>query len=221
MILYSGYYEGGFPFTDLFKQVVGIKNPRSLLPGSGILILWGGEDISPSLYEERAGSFTTADDKPSHRDSIEVSLAQEAIDIGMPVIGICRGAQLMCAVLGGKVIQDVSNHTRSHNMVTYDGKVMVTSSLHHQMLYPWKVDHQLLAWTPQLSPTHLDGDDYQYKFPPEARDEAGQVKEPEIVYFPKTHVLAIQGHPEFGRMEDEYVQYCRQLVVERLFPHVG
>lgn len=216
MILYSALYQGGFPFEDLFDRTIAISRPEQLDPANSALIIWGGEDISPSIYGERVNNMTHAKDTPSKRDRAEVALAQDAIEMGVPIIGICRGAQLMCALSGGKVIQHTTGHLGSHEMLAAGGEVIVTSSLHHQMLYPWEVEHQLLAYTPQLSRCHWGEDDQEWAFPPHAYDTQGVLKEPEVVWFPKTRCLAIQGHPEFGTLKDRFVQYCRDLVKERI-----
>jgi hypothetical protein len=99
----------------------------------------------------------------------------------------------------------VSGHGGDHPITTDTGRVLVTSSVHHQMMYPWKVDHHLIAWAST----------------PRSRDyvgvDAGLITvEPEIVHFPKIKALAIQGHPEFMNPKDEFVVYCLDLVRQYL-----
>lgn len=70
------------------------------------LIISGGEDISPEHY--------SGDDLPqAHvdpaRDELEIKWIQEALEKQTPLLGICRGAQLINAVLGGTLIQDLRN----------------------------------------------------------------------------------------------------------------
>ncbi|MFQ5881688.1 MAG: gamma-glutamyl-gamma-aminobutyrate hydrolase family protein [Candidatus Methylomirabilales bacterium] len=70
------------------------------------LLLSGGEDIHPSFYGEivleRCGVI---DEK---RDLFEIELFRGAVERGMPVLGICRGMQLMAVALGGSLYQDLS-----------------------------------------------------------------------------------------------------------------
>jgi GMP synthase-like glutamine amidotransferase len=172
------------------------------------LVIWGGADISPSLYSERVSSLCGATYELSKRDYEEASACQAAIERGIPIIGVCRGAQLACAVSGGRLLQHVDNHGRTHLMDTHDGLRMKTSSVHHQMMYPFDVEHKLLAWASEkLSQRYIIGDDTS---DPEMADKP----EPEIVWFPKTKSLAIQGHPEFHSdpKNDPFVQYCMELV---------
>lgn len=185
-----------------------IKNGASL---SG-LVIWGGEDISPSLYRSPLSPSGHGAIAPSSRDRLEATACLAAIRRGIPIIGVCRGAQLLCALAGGKLIQDVDGHFGNHKITTDDGREMITSSVHHQMLYPWDVEHELIAWSTNRRSSHYETGDGQ----DEITDRAAKMVEPEIVYFPKIKGLAIQGHPEFMRDDCEFVQYCMELV-DRFF----
>jgi putative glutamine amidotransferase len=72
------------------------------------LILAGGQDIMPSNYgqEPQAGFELTWQMEPK-RDAFEIALLRLALERDMPVLGICRGVQLMAAALGGSLHQDV------------------------------------------------------------------------------------------------------------------
>jgi gamma-glutamyl-gamma-aminobutyrate hydrolase PuuD len=223
--LYSALDEsGGYPFADMFDIVIDITTPDDIKTNNSCLIIWGGGDISPSLYGQHPCSRTTALAQLSIRDAIEVRLASKAIKMGIPIIGICRGAQIMCALAGGKLIQDVKGHGQTHRIKTDDGKVLTTTSLHHQMMFPWEVkNYNLIAWTDGLrSPFYIEGaslcskqeDDVLVTFPPQIELEH---YEPEIVYFSDVKALCIQGHPEFiANEEHEFVKYCKELIVQYL-----
>jgi carbamoylphosphate synthase small subunit len=171
------------------------------------LLIWGGEDISPSIYNKPVGPFTGAGPVPSERDKLEVAACKAAIERGIPIIGICRGAQLLCALAGGELVQDVSGHGRTHFVTTNDGRVLTTSSMHHQMMYPWDVEHELIAWSSEPRSRSYEGVDVEKM---KAKD--GSIIEPEIVFFPTINALAIQGHPEFMHANHEFVKYCNELV---------
>lgn len=72
------------------------------------LCLVGGPDIWPELYGAQAPEDTT----PYHRlrDESEIALARHAFEIGMPVLGICRGMQAINVALGGTLHEDVRAH---------------------------------------------------------------------------------------------------------------
>jgi len=202
---YVPYGTGRFsPFDQVFTKghAVHPDSPESFNDVDAIVV-WGGEDISPSIYKDKVGSHTYADEELSYRDKIEVQAMQIAIARGIPIIGVCRGAQLACAIAGGKLVQHVDNHGRSHKITTDEGRSITTSSVHHQMMYPWDIDHKLIAWSSEKrSEVHLDGSDQQMEME----------TEPEIVFFPTIKALAIQGHPEFMDESSEFVQYCNTLV---------
>jgi putative glutamine amidotransferase len=168
------------------------------------LVIWGGEDIHPSLYNERASRFMHSGDAPSRRDRIESEACRAAIRRGIPLIGVCRGAQLVCALAGGRLIQHVEGHGRNHLVTTHDGHQFITTSVHHQMMYPYDVEHTLIGWAQDhRSKIHINQDSIN---DPLMADK----EEPEIVWFPKIKALAIQGHPEFvsNPQTSPFVQYC-------------
>ena len=67
------------------------------------LVLAGGADLDPALYGAEPEAWTT-DVRPD-RDAGEVPLLRAAIAADLPVLGICRGMQVMVAVAGGRLIQ--------------------------------------------------------------------------------------------------------------------
>jgi GMP synthase-like glutamine amidotransferase len=203
------------PFDRVYPKSLYLAQPTEILEGAPIdaLVIWGGADISPTLYRDAVADFTGADAEPSRRDKVEVDACQYAIERKIPIIGVCRGAQLVCALAGGRLIQHVDNHAGGyHDIDTFDGKVVRSSSVHHQMMYPFDVpDHQLVAWSSQpRSKRYIIGTN-------ETDPKMEGKPEPEIVWFPNIRALAIQGHPEFHQKPDEdpFVQYCLELVREK------
>ena len=135
--------RGTDPF-GIFDDYVQVKD-SSDLKNDGVLLLWGGEDISPRLYGEKPNEYVYTD-YPSSRDVLELSLIQRARSLNMPIIGICRGAQLLCAVAGGTLLQHIEAHGWNHPVTLLDeGLVEIScNSSHHQMMLPPK-DAQVLA----------------------------------------------------------------------------
>lgn len=83
-------------------------DPREFLPLLDGLILTGGADIAP----ERYGHDNTASETEVQRDEIEFALLDGAIAGEIPVLGICRGLQLVNVHAGGTLHQDVPEHAR-------------------------------------------------------------------------------------------------------------
>jgi len=67
------------------------------------LIVGGGDDISPDLYQ---GQLVAAARLDPARDALERRLLLAALEAGKPVLGICRGAQMLNVALGGDLHQD-------------------------------------------------------------------------------------------------------------------
>jgi len=72
------------------------------------LVLQGGADISPLAYGEQPIKPEWAGDPV--RDKFEISLVQAFTGAGKPILGICRGAQLINVALGGSLHQDIPGH---------------------------------------------------------------------------------------------------------------
>ncbi|MFC3107791.1 gamma-glutamyl-gamma-aminobutyrate hydrolase family protein [Undibacterium arcticum] len=70
------------------------------------LVLQGGADVSPQSYSEQATRPEWNGD--SARDMYELELLHEFVEAGKPVLGICRGCQLINVGFGGTLYQDIA-----------------------------------------------------------------------------------------------------------------
>lgn len=205
LVVVGNHYNAQAPFLQLFASSVVVGRGEDIeLTSNDVLLFGGGEDISPSLYKQKPSRYSGASYNLSGRDMKEVALFNQALKLDIPMIGICRGAQLLCACSGGSLYQHVNNHAgRDHPMTTNDGVNIVVCSVHHQMMNPLGTKHELLAWSSEvLSNVHLI----------EGEKNLEVEVEPEVVYFNDTKSLAIQYHPEFMSDNDVAVQYARELV---------
>lgn len=94
------------------------------------LLLGGGEDVSPLHYGEQPGQSYPPD---TVRDAAELALARAYIEYGKPVLGICRGAQLLNVALGGSLWQHI-RHADAHVATTGD------------LLHPVQAEENSLLW---------------------------------------------------------------------------
>jgi putative glutamine amidotransferase len=85
-----------------------IADPRQELALLDGLMLAGGADIDPASYDADAHPMTS--DTVPERDAFELALTRAAIAREMPVLGICRGMQLINVALGGTLIQHLPDH---------------------------------------------------------------------------------------------------------------
>jgi putative glutamine amidotransferase len=88
---------------------------------TSVLLFEGGGDISPALYGQK---LTHAHAIASERDTRETFLYTAARRLGIPILGICRGHQLVAALEGGTLYQDIwqdagVNHGGGH-LVRFD-----------------------------------------------------------------------------------------------------
>jgi len=161
------------------------------------LVAWmGGVDISTNLYNERKLEVTQHPSKT--RDDREVELWHRFKS--KPKLGICRGAQLLCVLNGGRLYQDVDGHGWGNHLITdIDNNTLKSSSVHHQMMIIPQ-NAQLIAWSKPISTYRMNA----------AGVFDNDQPDPEIAWIPSDRALLIQGHPEFGPLEFE--QYSMRLV---------
>ena len=155
------------------------------LPAVDGLLLPGGWDVDPSLYGEKPDEKVGPIDR--ELDDTELNLFRQARERELPVLGICRGQQVINVAMGGSLVQHLEDHDqralgRSHLAHTIEvdpdselGKAagehkIRVNSLHHQAVR---------ALAPGLQQT--------------ARGEDGTV---EAVESDDGLIVAVQCHPE-------------------------
>ncbi|MBC8748486.1 MULTISPECIES: gamma-glutamyl-gamma-aminobutyrate hydrolase family protein [Paraburkholderia] len=77
------------------------------------LLLQGGADVSPQTYAEAANSHEWPGDRV--RDMYELELLHEFVESGKPVLGVCRGCQLINVAFGGTLYQDIATEVPTAN----------------------------------------------------------------------------------------------------------
>jgi putative glutamine amidotransferase len=99
---------GGVPL--ILSQIIGARQaPRALEACDG-LVLTGGEDVDPALYAAAPSRALGSVDR--ERDEFEIALFLAARERGLPVLGICRGIQVINVALGGTLWQDLPTERR-------------------------------------------------------------------------------------------------------------
>jgi putative glutamine amidotransferase len=197
----NAWYPDKLPWKCLIPSNDTIKPGE--LKKNHILVLWGGEDIATEIYNQKPNKHVNTY-KKSIRDKEEIQLVQEAIDLDIPILGICRGAQLLCCLTGGSLVQHIEDHVgNSHPVVTHTEENLFTNSCHHQMMVPSK-DQKILAYDKNTMGMGEDNLYHKIDFIPE------------VVHFPEIRALGIQGHPEWPDMPKSFLHYCESLIISLL-----
>ncbi|UGS39085.1 gamma-glutamyl-gamma-aminobutyrate hydrolase family protein [Capillimicrobium parvum] len=96
---------GGLPFLLAFAA----DDPEALVERLDGLLLSGGEDVDPA----RSGASGARVTSPA-RDAAELALLDAARTAALPVLGVCRGMQLLNVALGGTLVDGLDEHDRRH-----------------------------------------------------------------------------------------------------------
>ncbi len=145
--------RGGGLALMLPPDPVAVQDPEQTLDAIDGLLLAGGADIDPASYGQEPQPETVG--SVPERDAFEIALTRAAIERDMPVLGICRGMQLINVALGGTLHQHLpqrlghEDHLRTfgsfvgsdHDVDLIEGSLAaraagevrhVTKSHHHQ-----------------------------------------------------------------------------------------
>src|SRR5690242_7453301 len=217
LVVGGGYEYIRFLWDHGFK---GAKNVED----ADFVLFTGGEDVSPEFYGEKIikGTHCNID-----RDRREQVIFNEALEKGLPMMGICRGGQFLNVMCGGGLWQHVSGHAMgNHKLLIYGDKsssldeakkdrTIMATSTHHQMMRPGKGAKVLaIGVDDKEEPIAMEHIAY-------GREVTGKSKtdpDVEVVYYDKQGCLCFQPHPEFSIATKELKEYFLEAVDEYLVP---
>lgn len=158
------------------------------LPSEADFLCWtGGADISPELYGQKRLPRTGTNPR---RDAYEVKMFESFPEKNK--LGICRGGQLLNALSGGDMWQDVNNHGRTHIAIDVaSGEEIFFSSVHHQMMIPGD-GAQIIAIAHEA--TFKEKEKLVLSIPDDKLPET----DIEALYYEATKSFCFQPHPEWG-----------------------
>jgi GMP synthase-like glutamine amidotransferase len=211
------------PFMHLGLECTRVHGLLEHDPDSIALVVFtGGSDVTPDLYgkDKHPRTYNSED-----RDMEETELFGIAEAAGIPMAGICRGAQFLCVMAGGSLVQDITDHAGGNHsvMARWPGEpgprqISVNSS-HHQMQYPYDLPedtYEVLARSVEPLSRHYALDD---KVNISVADAGALLKsEPDVVMYHSIKALGAQYHPEWMREDTEGFLYFKALVDYHLLP---
>jgi putative glutamine amidotransferase len=209
---------------DVLVLMIPTVNTNGLLHPSNItlrhyarqldgLVLQGGADVSPQMYSETPARPEWSGDRA--RDLYELELLHEFVEAGKPVLGICRGCQLINVAFGGSLYQDVATNVpnaQPHVHEDYDAH-------RHAIMFP--EGSSLGRMFPHLARPIVNSIHHQAvkTLGRDIRVEA--VSEPDgiieaIRYQRADFVMGLQWHPEFHRAKGTELLDCTPVLDEFL-----
>ena len=166
-------------------------------------ILTGGVDVHPDFYDGKPVYNNSPANFRPERDVFEEKIYRYSQANKLPVLGICRGMQLVNVLEGGKLIQDLDNGNerhrkeasdKEHNIIAEEGTLLSqiaksqkgkVNSAHHQAIDPNAIGDNLTV-------NAYDDDDEKIIEGLEFRDKSG-----------KAFMLCVQWHPERIKNKDQ------------------
>jgi len=189
-----------------------LKQTISIFDG---FLFTGGQDVNPKLYGQKKNEY--CGEICDIRDRMEAYIFREAVlNQNKPVLGICRGIQLLNVLLGGSLHQDIPTEfpsTINHSQVPpYDVPA------HNVRIIPESPLHKLVGKEYiEVNSSHHQGINRIAKgLEIMALSDDGLV---EAVYMPEhPHVWAVQWHPEYS-LKDEISKKIFSYFVENVEKH--
>ena len=163
---------------------LGIDSALSILNECNGLLLTGGEDVYPGYYDQLADT-SRCGEFDHYRDSLEMALIDFAVQHKIPILGVCRGEQILNVALGGSLIVDIPTdfdisviHQQEdylhcfHPVTAVSGSVLVemagatadsVTSNHHQAIDRLAEPLSIIAYAPDSLPEAVSWKNHENK----------------------------------------------------------
>lgn len=167
-------------------------DPEAMVEKIDGLILAGGEDVDPRLYGQEPGEHTGTSDPM--RDAVEIALIHAARKQNVPILGVCRGQQLINVAYGGSLIQHLEPAAGEPHMAEQMNR---TTHVHEVAFAPGSIARRLYGSTTSVNTFHHQAIDRSG----EGVQATGWAPDGtiEAIEIPGSQIVAVQWHPEcFG-----------------------
>ena len=153
----------------------------------------GGGDVDPLYFGQPCRPWSGA--ISPQRDAMEIALCRLLLDSRKPVLGVCRGFQIMNIALGGDIYQDLPKEFATDNPVAHQQPQPACYPIHQVTLAPGSRLHALLGGSTRVNSLHHQGvNRLGSGFLPTARSEDGLCEGAELVG--ERFFIGVQWHPE-------------------------
>lgn len=207
--IYSSVYiedsDPGFNRLLVFSKCTREPDPLK----ADFVIFTGGQDVDPELYDHKRHPKTGS--KMGDRDERCIDLYVKCVENGIPMVGVCRGAQFLHVMNGGTLYQHVTGHCGTHDMIDVrDNKHYRITSTHHQML---KFNDRMELIGVAVNGTAGSREEFPKEGLIEEKSRDMKLPQVEACYYPETNSLCIQGHPEYAGVP-EFTAWSLQLILD-------
>jgi putative glutamine amidotransferase len=126
---YADWIKGNDNIT-VVKLSADDKN-KDLVDTCDALVLSGGIDIHPKYYQGNASYANAPDEFKLQRDDFEFHVLNRSIKKSIPILGICRGLQLINVFFKGTLVQDLDEKNPAHRGIEEKNKKNRTDNRHN------------------------------------------------------------------------------------------
>jgi putative glutamine amidotransferase len=188
-------------------------------PDFDALLLPGGGDISPHRYGQEPDPRVYNVDP--EQDRLDFGMAQHALNRNLPVLGICRGMQLLNVLYGGTLIQHLPTSTVEHSFQVQEESTTLAERFtpHEVNITPGSRLAEILGSSVRSASAHHQAvDELGEGLRIVARAADGTV---EAVEDPNRSVIGVQWHPEIrehgGEVQDRlFMNLLRSVELARI-----
>ena len=207
---------GGLPI--LIPMLRDLHNLEDLLPRLDGILFSGGIDMQPSFYGEQ--TLPELSEFDPQLDEFEITVANWALQEDIPILGVCRGMQLLNVVLGGSLYQDISSQHPSS--LEHRRRDMPRTALTHAVMVEEGSLMERVLGTRQVWINSLHHQ--AVKEPGKGVRISGRAEDgiAELLEVPEHRfLLGVQGHPEeiygqvepFSQLFETFVRACANIPV--------